>query len=384
MIEAGADLNLNGRLKAVRRNNGIFHSHIEWHGVPLSWAIRSDDEEMTRLILEYSPSVNPWEESRNGVLPIHVAAGNGSLNAAKVLIEAGANVNARTIAGCTALHYAAKDCRDNRSLELIKILLDAGACVDIQTKKEKRTVLHYACKSGSFQLCQLLIEAGGAYRVINVQDFNGNTPMHLLFSDYRGSEIFDTILSLLLKNGAHVGSGCPIDKKGNTPLHLALKTANLKTIISLVNAGASTVVKNNEGETPMESLSTYSRERYDLENESDDGNIYYYGGGGGMRHRPRKYRGLDEDECAVAAVLIAGGSREWDCLPTPCPGLEIALRNVWEQTPDDLSTLFSLLERRVRKSIRKLLRWFHHYLPGRQAIHMEILGIIYSDQMDVR
>ena len=107
LIKTGADLNLNG-ISRVKRYSDAAISIGEYCGVPLGWAITADNEEMTRLILEYSPSVNSWEdeESRNGVLPIHVAAENGSLNAAKLLIEAGAEDNARTVEGWTPLLYA--------------------------------------------------------------------------------------------------------------------------------------------------------------------------------------------------------------------------------------------------------------------------------------
>ena len=384
LIKAGADLNLNGISDVKSYCEAAISIGEEYCGVPLGWAITADNEEMTRLILEYSPSVNSWEdeESRNGVLPIHVAAENGSLNAAKMLIEAGAEVNARTVNGWTPLLYASNYIYEGRSLAMAKILLDAGARLGAKSKKKGRTELHYACKKGNFELCQLLIEAG-AHTDVNAQDIKGSTPMHLLFKDYHKDEVFENILNLLLKHGANVASGCPVDKKGNTPLHLALEMANLKTIIYLVNAGASPEVRNKKGDTPMESLRIYSQEYNDLENESRIDRVEHFGSltvfqrGSGIGQY-QEWTGLCESDAVRAAALIAGGSREWNYLPTPCHGLEIALHNVWEQTPDDLPTLFGLLKQPVKKSIQDTLRCLHHYLPGQKEIHMEILGNLFS------
>jgi ankyrin repeat protein len=56
--------------------------------------------------------------------PLHMAVTRGEIDSVKLLIEGGANVNAKTDIGSTPLHRAI-----GGSLEIIQILLAAGAMV---------------------------------------------------------------------------------------------------------------------------------------------------------------------------------------------------------------------------------------------------------------
>ena len=64
----------------------------------------------------------------NGLNPLHMAASNGSLKAARVLAsEFSASVNATDNGGLTSLHHAAI----NGSADVVQMLLDHGADVDV-------------------------------------------------------------------------------------------------------------------------------------------------------------------------------------------------------------------------------------------------------------
>ncbi|MBC8869960.1 MAG: ankyrin repeat domain-containing protein [Planctomycetes bacterium] len=71
------------------------------------------------------------KEQPGGSTPLLVAAAFGRLEAARTLIEKGANVNAKSNDGATALHGAAFFCHT----EMVKLLLVKGAEVDAKNKK---------------------------------------------------------------------------------------------------------------------------------------------------------------------------------------------------------------------------------------------------------
>ena len=57
-----------------------------------------------------------------GAMPLHIAAACKNVDVARVLLENGANVNARMQAGVTALHIAADNWYDNIQRLLILVL----------------------------------------------------------------------------------------------------------------------------------------------------------------------------------------------------------------------------------------------------------------------
>ncbi|MCY3538150.1 MAG: ankyrin repeat domain-containing protein [Cyanobacteria bacterium MAG IRC4_bin_6] len=60
---------------------------------------------------------------KDGWTPLHVAADSETLEVIKVLVDGGADLNARNEDGLTPLHVATQE----RNPEVVKMLLDAGA-----------------------------------------------------------------------------------------------------------------------------------------------------------------------------------------------------------------------------------------------------------------
>jgi hypothetical protein len=87
--------------------------------------------------------------------PLHAAAFCGHVQVAKVLIEAGADVDLIDEIGETALHYAAR----KGLREMCATLLSAGADANA-TGERNNTPLHVAANASRFEVCVLLIQNG--------------------------------------------------------------------------------------------------------------------------------------------------------------------------------------------------------------------------------
>lgn len=88
---------------------------------------------VARYLLTLSPKVNAIAKNPMRVQPLHSAAAGGDLRLCALLINHGADVNARQQGGFTPLHAAAQ----NGNPALVDALLRAGADVDARTDDGK-------------------------------------------------------------------------------------------------------------------------------------------------------------------------------------------------------------------------------------------------------
>jgi len=108
-----------------------------------------------------------------------------------LISEKGADLGARDIHGCTALHYAFMYCHSEclyRTRELVAILLNHGASLEAVNNRGQ-TALHMAVSKIDDDLIDLMLnhENVQAYieRIINIQDENGRTPLHYAAYAYK-------------------------------------------------------------------------------------------------------------------------------------------------------------------------------------------------------
>jgi len=85
-----------------------------------------------------------------------MAVKNGDVEKVQRLIEQSANVNAKRENGWTALRWAAFFGHK----EIVKLLIQAGADVNAKEYEYGRTALYYAREEGHEEIVQLLLEAG--------------------------------------------------------------------------------------------------------------------------------------------------------------------------------------------------------------------------------
>jgi ankyrin repeat protein len=146
-------------------------------------AIEKNDIEAVKVFIKKGADVNSPSES--GETPLHWAITTGRRDLIELLIEKGANVNARNNRGSTPLHGAAF----LNQQESLLLLIDNGADVNSIDDKKGVTALHIAAGVGNLEIAELLIDHGAD---INFKDRNGLTA--LKYAIARGHKNVEYIL----------------------------------------------------------------------------------------------------------------------------------------------------------------------------------------------
>jgi ankyrin repeat protein len=122
------------------------------------------------------------------------AAQLGDVNAVRTLVKQKVDVNGAQGDGSTALHWAAQ--KDD--VEMAKILLAAGASVNATTRLGAATPLFMACRNGNAPMIELLLKSGADPNSI---DEHGTTPLMMAAAAGNPAAV-DTLIG----NGAAVNA----------------------------------------------------------------------------------------------------------------------------------------------------------------------------------
>lgn len=227
--------------------------------------------EVQRVLLMLMEGIDPTyrPESQNRRSALHAAAQRGLVEVCYILVQAGAQVDAKDKEMRTPLLEAII----NNHLEVARYLVQSGACV-YHVEDDGYTGLHHAAKLGNLEIVNMLLETGQVD--VNAQDNGGWTPIiwaaehkhvdviRALLNRGADVTINDKELNVCLHWAAYAGnveiaelvlkSGCSlssVNMHGDTPLHIAAREGYLNCVMLFLSRGADIDIMNREGETPL-------------------------------------------------------------------------------------------------------------------------------------
>jgi|GEM_PF-6459937 len=239
-----------------------------------SLLMETDSVDAARLLIERGADVN--YKSPRGFTALHYACHAGDVAKVKLLLEHRADALARTVVGSTPQDCASCEVRPEhetsnaRYVEVIRLLQRAGVAADLWSciatgdvmnvasllkadpklasgkTFQGRPLLHEAVTLDRREIAKLLLDAGCDPNTRSQSEFIGsNGGTALLDAAFWGRP---EIAELLIERGALVGA---VDEKGVTPLHEAARLKQLPMARLLLKHGADVNAKTKKGETPL-------------------------------------------------------------------------------------------------------------------------------------
>lgn len=201
-------------------------------------AIRSGDRRTVEKLIAADPEIVNAKDLA-GSTPLHHAAGFGTLETVKLLLDKGAGVNARNRRSSTPLHWAIHD------EAKVRLLLSRGAAINAKQIEGRTPLYQAAVLAGGNTVLRFLLEKGADPSLATLV---GQTP--LMTAAGRG----DTEAMLLL-----IGKGAAINTKngaGETALMAAATNGNPRAVQLLLEKGADANVRSKRNETALGNAAT--------------------------------------------------------------------------------------------------------------------------------
>ena len=236
----------------------------------LMQAIINDDADMAEALLQ--AGANPDAITKDGRSALHIAVENGHIWAATLLSKHHADMNIQNKLGQTAL-FSALSLR--KATAMVGHLCALGASADIPDKEDKIPLhiaaetgspdlvsalaavtehgyrpdkkgmqpIHYACQNNSVNAVAALLSARLPLEGVTL---NGDSCLHLVLE-----RDDDDLTDLLLAHPDAPALFNAANLDGRTPLHIAVANNNLEAVEILIKQGADPNAADKNGVTPL-------------------------------------------------------------------------------------------------------------------------------------
>lgn len=233
----------------IEAKANVNHAFGRW--TMLHQVIRIKKAGLAKLLLEAGALVNAVDE--DGRTPLHHACVLGFTDGVKLLLAYGACQTTSDKKGLIPLHLAAGKDRLNWSeqadyCKIIRFLAQNRAVSNIQDRKG-RTALHFAAMYGCHKVVEELIEQGANSLVF---DQDRAYPLHYSAGKVKVTYADKTDYSRIVKTFVKTGVCFDwADKYGKTPLHYAAAKGNDDIALFLIRKGSRVNSLDNQGATPL-------------------------------------------------------------------------------------------------------------------------------------
>ena len=210
LIDAGADIEVNEDGSPLLAASSFGHLRVvEVLARAGAGVCVTDDKGLTCLMLAATfghtetvrtllcmPEVDVNQSDNSGNTPLHHAAMRQHLDVVQLLIDAGADIDAKNVhfyngRGCTPLHYACA----GGELDIVKMLVNAGADVSVADNNPGNTCLTLAAQKGHTETVRYLV---GLNKVnVNYRNLLGHTALY-----WARKKQHTDVEQVLLKRGA--------------------------------------------------------------------------------------------------------------------------------------------------------------------------------------
>lgn len=220
LIDAGATIDLPGYGGRTALFEAVFHENVE----------------ATELLLERGANVNHRiklsRSKADGETPIHVAALYANMEIMATLIDAGADIETKSVRGKKAIDHAIHE----KKTDLVIYLIKRGA--------EVPDLIDYAGKKSLWAQAELWYKG-----VKNADKVASDTnDLEQLCRAIRQGKT-EAVMVLLLKRRTNLNA---FDKHGYAPLHWAALEGNIEIIAALLDFGAEMEVGTGKGSPAMQ------------------------------------------------------------------------------------------------------------------------------------
>lgn len=263
LLNAGAKANPSDLYYALENNfeiaklmiqNGVdINGEISGYETALTHAIRRNNMTLFNALIRMK--VDPDVPDNNGAIPetpIFIAIERNSKEMVQILIQSGANIEARCYGDDTPLICAAAHGCD----EILSILIEAGADLEAVDNRGN-TALIKAIRSHQIGCTYIFIKAGAN---LEARSNIGFTPlMHAVEYINENSpeteNIINEIISYLISAGANIHAKC----RGVTAFMIAAMRGNQDACYLLLEAGANINERDDQGETALILIADYKK-----------------------------------------------------------------------------------------------------------------------------